>query len=80
MDFKSKIKTIEWIKDKNISRMVDQLVIPYEYKMVDIATSNDMYDAIKTMIVRGAPAIGIAGAHGVILAALEISKTTKDKK
>ena len=80
MDFKSKIKTIEWIKDKNISRMVDQLVIPYEYKMVDIATSNDMYDAIKTMIVRGAPAIGIAGAHGVILAALEISKIAKDKK
>lgn len=80
MDFKSKIKTIEWIKDKNVSRMVDQLVIPYEYKMVDIATSDAMYDAIKTMIVRGAPAIGIAGAHGVILAAIEIAKTTQDKK
>jgi len=78
MDFKSKIKTIEWIKDKNVSRMVDQLVIPYEYKMVDIATSDDMYDAIKTMIVRGAPAIGIAGAHGVVLAALEISKKTQN--
>lgn len=79
MDFKSKIKTIEWIKDKNVSRMVDQLVIPYEYKMVDIATSDDMYNAIKTMIVRGAPAIGIAGAHGVILAAIELSKTIQDR-
>ena len=38
MDFKSKIKTIEWIKDKKVSRMVDQLVIPYEYKLVDITT------------------------------------------
>ena len=46
MDFKSKIKTIEWIKEKNVSRMVDQLVIPYEYKMVEIASSDDMYDAI----------------------------------
>ena len=80
MDFKSKIKTISWIKEKNVSRMVDQLVVPYEYKLVDIATSDDMYDAIKTMIVRGAPAIGIAGAHGLALAALEISKNTQDVK
>ena len=79
MDFKSKIKTIEWIDSKNVSRMVDQLVIPYEYKLVDIKTSNEMYNAIKTMIVRGAPAIGIAGAHGMALAAIEISKKTKDK-
>ena len=78
MDFKSKIKTIEWIKDKNVSRMVDQLVIPYDYKLVDITTSDDMFDAIKTMIVRGAPAIGIAGAHGMALAALEIAKDTQN--
>ena len=67
-------KTIEWIKlDElnGISRMIDQTIIPYEYKKVDIKTSNDMYSAIKTMIVRGAPAIGIAGAHGVNLAAIE---------
>ena len=80
MEFKSKIKTIEWISSKNVSRMVDQLVIPYEYKLVDIRTSNEMFNAIKTMIVRGAPAIGIAGAHGMALSAIEISKKTKDRK
>ena len=67
-------KTISWIKEdetKGFSRMIDQTVIPYEYKKVDIKTSNDMYNAIKTMIVRGAPAIGIAGAHGVVLGAIE---------
>ncbi len=67
-------KTIEWIKQDNlkgVSRMIDQTLIPYEYKKVDIDTTEKMYNAIKTMIVRGAPAIGIAGAHGVILAALE---------
>ncbi|MEI3253841.1 MAG: hypothetical protein V8R83_00730, partial [Candidatus Gastranaerophilaceae bacterium] len=80
MDFKSKIKTIEWINDKKVSRMVDQLVVPYEYKLVDISTSDDMFDAIKTMIVRGAPAIGIAGAHGMALAALEIAENTQDSE
>ena len=67
-------KTIAWIKEENnfgFSRMIDQTLIPYEDKKVDIKTSKDMYDAIKTMIVRGAPAIGIAGAHGVVLGAIE---------
>ncbi|MBS4760509.1 MAG: S-methyl-5-thioribose-1-phosphate isomerase [Clostridium sp.] len=80
MEFQSKIKTIEWIKSENVSRMVDQLLIPYEYKMVDIKTSDEMFDAIKTMIVRGAPAIGIAGAHGMALAAIELSKKTQNDK
>lgn len=67
-------KTIEWIKtgeNSGFSRMIDQTLIPYDYKKIDIKTTSDMYDAIKTMIVRGAPAIGIAGAHGVVLAAIE---------
>ena len=77
-EFKSKKKTIEWVN--NVSRMVDQTLIPYEYKMVDIKTANEMFDAIRTMIVRGAPAIGIAGAHGVALAAMEIAAKTNDKE
>ncbi len=72
MSFESNIKTIEWVD--NISRMVDQTIIPYEYKYIDIKTGQQMYDAIQTMIVRGAPAIGIAGAHGVALYALELQK------
>lgn len=65
MEFESKIRTIQWID--NVSRMVDQTKFPEEYIYVDIKTGDEMYDAIKTMIVRGAPAIGIAGAHGVVL-------------
>ena len=77
MAFESKIKTIEWVD--NISRMIDQTILPYEFKMVDVKTAEEMYFAIKDMIVRGAPAIGIAGAHGVSLAAIELAKTTTDK-
>ena len=72
MEFHSKIKTIEWIDD--FSRLIDQTILPYEFKHVDVKTGDEMYDAIKTMIVRGAPAIGIAGAHGVALYAQELQK------
>lgn len=72
MEFESKIRTIQWID--NVSRMVDQTKFPEEYVYVDIKTGDDMYAAIKTMIVRGAPAIGIAGAHGVVLYAQELAK------
>lgn len=72
MEFESKIRTIQWVD--NVSRMVDQTKFPEEYVYVDIKTGDDMYDAIKTMIVRGAPAIGIAGAHGVVLYAQELAK------
>ncbi len=77
MAFESKIKTIEWVN--NVSRMIDQTILPKEFKTVDIKTCEEMYFAIKNMIVRGAPAIGIAGAHGVALAAIELLKTVNDK-
>lgn len=71
-EFTSKIRTIEWID--TYSRMVDQTKFPEHFEYIDITTGQDMYNAIKTMIVRGAPAIGIAGAHGVILYAQELEK------
>lgn len=77
MAFESKIKTIEWVENK--SRMIDQTILPYEFKTVDITTAEEMYHAIKDMIVRGAPAIGIAGAHGASLAAIELAKSASDK-
>lgn len=71
-EFQSKIKTIEWVE--NYSKMVDQTILPYEFKYVNITTGQGMYDAIQTMIVRGAPAIGVAGAHGVVLYAQELAE------
>ena len=69
MAFESKIRPIYW--ENGVSKMLDQTIIPYEYKYVDIKTGQQMFDAIRTMIVRGAPAIGIAGAQGVVLYAQE---------
>ena len=78
MAFESKIRPIEWVD--GYSRMVDQTVIPYEYKFINITTGDDMFQAIRDMIVRGAPAIGIAGAHGIVLYAQEGSKKYSDIK
>ncbi len=71
-EFQSKIRTIQWTN--NCSRMVDQTKFPYEYKYVDITSGDEMFHAIRDMIVRGAPAIGIAGAHGIVLYAIELGK------
>lgn len=67
-------KTIEWIYENEFgySLLIDQTILPFEYKRVKIKTADEMYLAIKNMIVRGAPAIGIAGAHGAALAAIEL--------
>ncbi len=72
MSFESKIRTIQWVD--TVSRMVDQTKVPYELVTIDITSGQQMFDAIKTMIVRGAPAIGIAGAHGVVLYSQELQK------
>ena len=69
MAFESKIRPITWENGK--SKMIDQTVIPYEYKYVEITTGDDMFNAIRNMIVRGAPAIGIGGAQGIVLYAQE---------
>ena len=76
MILNSKIRTIKW--ENGVSKMIDQTLIPYEYKYIEVETIEKMYASIKNMIVRGAPAIGIAGAHGVVLEALNLEKKEKD--
>jgi methylthioribose-1-phosphate isomerase len=53
-------------------RLIDQTRLPAEYNVVEIRLCRDMATAIQTMIVRGAPAIGVAAAYGVYLGAREI--------
>lgn len=48
-EFTSKIRTIEWID--TYSRMVDQTKFPEKFEYINITTGQDMFDAIKTMIV-----------------------------
>lgn len=79
------IKTIEWISDRpgtpvpGYLRMVDQTRLPGELVYVETRDPRDVWTAIKTLQVRGAPAIGIAAAMGVVAAVQDSrAKTGRD--
>ena len=59
------LKTLQWTGEA--VRMVDQTRLPLEIEYVEITSPQEMHDAIKRLVVRGAPAIGIAAAFGVYL-------------
>ncbi len=69
------VSPVTWLEDRVI--LIDQNRLPQEYNTVEISRSDDMAEAIKTMIVRGAPAIGIAAAYGMYLGAREIETTDR---
>jgi len=48
-------------------QIVDQTLLPGQYKLIEIHDHLEMADAIKRLAIRGAPAIGIAGAYGLVL-------------
>ena len=68
------IKTIEYID--GVVRMIDQTRLPAEKEFVDCRTIEEVGHAIKTMVIRGAPAIGVAAAMGVSLGADSIEAST----
>jgi methylthioribose-1-phosphate isomerase len=47
--------------------MIEQTLLPEKYKVITVRTPKEMWHAIKRLAVRGAPAIGIAGAYGAFL-------------
>ncbi len=71
------LPTIEWTDDGVV--MVDQRKLPGEEVYVRCTTAQDVAKAIKTMVIRGAPAIGVAAAMGLALGARS-SKATGTQK
>jgi len=63
------VETIQWT-DAGVV-MIDQTRLPREQKFVTCRTYLELADAIKTMVIRGAPAIGVAAAMGVALGVQE---------
>ena len=71
------LKTLEWKNNSVV--MIDQTKLPNELVFVEYSDYNDVARAIKTLIVRGAPAIGVSGAFGMALAALQSKATTNEE-
>src|SRR5207247_9903635 len=61
------IKTIEWTSEG--VRMLDQRLLPAEEKYLMLRSYEEVAEAIKKMVVRGAPAIGVSAAMGLALGA-----------
>ena len=72
----STIFPVIWQNDH--AELIDQTRLPQQYKTVAINNYQEMARAIKTMIVRGAPAIGVAAAYGIYLGARAINTQDKD--
>ncbi len=70
----ARLKTIDYVNGK--IQIIDQTLLPNELKYLTIETVKDMYDAIKVLKVRGAPAIGIAGAFGACLGVADVASNT----
>jgi len=71
------IRTIEW--RTNHVRILDQTRLPLEEVYLDIYDYRELARAIKQLRIRGAPAIGIAGAFGVCLGAMELAVLERDE-
>src|SRR5687768_15706849 len=63
------LQTIAWTG--SAVRLLDQTKLPTQTVYVDITDEKQMWDAIKRLVVRGAPAIGVAAAFGVYLGVRE---------
>jgi methylthioribose-1-phosphate isomerase len=59
-------RTIDW--DGDAVTIIDQTALPAEYRILRLGSVDDLIDAIRRLAVRGAPALGAAGALGVVLA------------
>ncbi|NJE12936.1 S-methyl-5-thioribose-1-phosphate isomerase [Thermococcus sp. LS2] len=70
-------RSVEY-KDKKVY-LIDQKLLPWEFKVISISTVEQVAKAIKTMQVRGAPAIGAAAAFGLALYAERSKAETKDE-
>ena len=71
-----KVETLRW--RNNRLEMIDQRILPaaFEYKTYDSAEG--VAEGIRSMVVRGAPAIGVAAAYGVALEALRMQNESRE--
>lgn len=68
----SSIQTMRWADGK--FEMIDQRILPNRFEYISYDSAQSVAEGIKTMVVRGAPAIGCAAAFGIALEGLKLNK------
>ena len=72
----SQLSTIKWVgKHDGYADMIDQTLLPVRYERVKITDVPQMFNAIKRLVIRGAPAIGIAAAYSAVLSLQKLPNT-----
>lgn len=66
------LETITWADEENAITFIDQTGLPAQYRLVRCRSVDRLITAIRRLEVRGAPALGVAGAFGVLLASMTI--------
>ena len=72
------MRTVEWDPQGPAVRLIDQRLLPEEFRILTLRTPEEVAEAIQGMAVRGAPAIGAAAAFGLALAARNSSASELD--
>ena len=72
------MRTIDWDDEKNNIIMIDQTLLPGEYRVIECATVDSLCEAISMLRVRGAPALGAAGGFGIALCAFRSTASSLD--
>ena len=70
-----KVETLRWSHNK--LEMIDQRILPAAFEYVSYDSATSVAEGIRSMVVRGAPAIGVAAAYGVALEALRLSSVLR---
>jgi len=73
---KPKVQPLVWDQDRKVLLVLDQRKLPHSVEYFEAKSPEDVYYCIREMLVRGAPAIGIAGAYGLALAAYRLREKT----
>jgi S-methyl-5-thioribose-1-phosphate isomerase len=66
------MRTIDWVD--GAVELIDQTALPAEVRMLRVTEVDELVVAIRSLAVRGAPALGVAGAFGVALAARQFAR------
>lgn len=69
------IETLRW--SGNHLEMIDQRILPEEFIYISYIDAKSVAEGIRSMVIRGAPAIGCAAAYGVVLEALKLKELNK---
>ncbi len=77
-----RVETLHWVeagKHRGHVSMVEQTLLPEQHVDLDVRTVEEMVDAIYRLAVRGAPAIGVAAAYGVLLGIQDAGQRSPDE-